>query len=270
MSGWSARTRRRSRPVALDDVHRSQVADRRTAAIRLVGPASLAAARIATAPAGYLLAHTSSDIARHCELLSPLPAPGQARVVVTPSPTPGEWHLDVGSRDRPGLLAAFTRVLARCRVDVHQAVLATWDDGGALEAFVVTAPDAPEPGVLQAAFETSLDEPLSSPAIADAQVSFVNGASALYTSCDVRAADRPGLLHALAVAIAAAGADVHAARVTTIDGVANDRFDLSDQAGQRLDPAREEAIRLGVNLGVAKTGRGRRRERSASPNVVSV
>jgi [protein-PII] uridylyltransferase len=245
-----------------------QVTARKTAAIRLVGPDSSAADRIATAPAGYVLAHTSSDVARHCELLSPVPSPGRARVVITPGRVPGEWHLDVAGHDRPGLLAAFTGVLARRGVDVHQAVLATWDDGGALQAFVIAATQAPEPGALQEAFELSLDEPLSSPPIVDAEVSFANGPSELYTSCDVRAADRPGLLHAVAVAIASAGADVHAARVTTVDGIAHDRFDVSSPAGLRLDASSEEAIRAGVTEGITLRRRGYRVDRSATRNVV--
>jgi [protein-PII] uridylyltransferase len=260
---------RRARPVAVDDGHADRVAARKSAAIRLAGQGSLAADRIATAPAGYVLAHTSSDVARHCELLSPVPPPGQARVVITPARVPGEWHLDVGSHDRPGLLAAFTGVLARQGVDVHQAVLATWDDGAALQAFVISAAQPPEPGALQAAFERSLGEPLSSPPIPDAQVSFANGPSELYTSCDVRAADRPGLLHAIAVAIASAGADVHAARVTTVGGIAHDRFDLSSPAGLQLDASVEEAIRAGVTRGITFRRRGHRRERSVvhSPSL---
>ena len=47
---------------------------------------------IATAPAGYVLAHTSSDVARHCELLSPVLPPGRARVVITPGRVPGAWE----------------------------------------------------------------------------------------------------------------------------------------------------------------------------------
>ena len=267
MNGWSLRSRtRRSRPATVDGLE--QVTARKRAAIRLAGSDSLAADRIATAPAGYVLAHTSSDVARHCELLSPVPAPGRARVVITPGRVPGEWHLDVGSYDRPGLLAAFTGVLARRQVDVHQAVLATWDDGGALQAFVIAAADPPEPGALQAAFELSLGEPLSSPPISDALVSFANGPSELYTSCDVRAADRPGLLHAVAVAIASAGSDVHAARVTTVNGIAHDRFDLSSPDGRRLDASVEETIRAGVTGGITFRRRGHRRERSAMHNVV--
>jgi [protein-PII] uridylyltransferase len=170
----------------------------------------------------------------------------------------------VASRDRSGLLAAFTGVLVGSGIEVVQAVLATWDDGGALEAFVVRSANPPDSQGLQNAFEASLEVPLSSPAVADAHVTFDDGASALYTCCDVRAADRPGLLHAMAVAIAAAGADVHAARVTTIDGVARDRFDLSDRSCHKLDATLEEAIRAGVLCGVIGLRVGRRSGRARS------
>ena len=235
--------------MALGHDHRGQVETRRLAAVRLVGAGGVAA-RIAAAPPGYVLAQGTSDIARHCELLTPVPAPREARVVATPGRAPGEWHLDVASRDRPGLLAAFSGVLAGWGLDVVQAVLATWDDGGALEAFVIRSSDPPDSPALQRALESSLGEPLSSPPVGDAEVTFLDRGSALYTACDVRAADRPGLLHAVAVAIATAGADVHAARVTTADGVAHDRFDLSDRQERKLDTPLKEAIRARVTGGV--------------------
>ena len=238
--------------LTIDEDHRGQAVNRRRAATRLVGATSLAAARIATAPAGYLLAHRSSDIARHAALLAGLPLPGEVRVVVTPGQAPGVWHLDVASRDRPGLLAAFTGVFVDSGIDVVQGVVATWDDGAALEAFVVNSADAPDPHSLQKALEASLDAPLSSPPVADALVTFDDEASPLYTRGDIVAADRPGLLHALAVAIATAGADVHAARVTTTDGLACDHFDLSDPAGNKLDARLEESIRSAVLAGVNK------------------
>jgi hypothetical protein len=62
----------------------------------------------------------------------------------------------------------------------------------------------------------------------------------------------------MAVAIAAAGADVHAARVTTIDGVARDRFDLSDRTCHKLDATLQEAIRAGLLCGVTGLRVGRR------------
>lgn len=206
--------------------------------------------RIADAPPGYLEVHGPCDIARHCELLSSVPAPGEVRAVVTPGQAAGRWHLDVAALDRPGLLAAFTGVLTIWGVDTAQAVLATWDDGAALEAFVVRSAVPPDSAALQAAFAAALDRPLWSPPIPDASITFDNEASPLYTACEVRAVDRPGLLHAVAVAIATAGADVHAAGITTIDGVACDRFDLSDGHGGKLDAALEAVIRSLIASGV--------------------
>lgn len=243
------------RVVTLGDEHRDQLARRQLAAARLVAATPGAAARISAAPAGYMLAHDSIDIARHAALLSPLPTTGEVRVLVTPGPARDQWCVDVASHDRPGLLAAFSGVLLDSGVEVAQAVLATWDDGGALEAFVVISPGQPDRQALQLAFVASLSRPLSSPPITDAIVTFDDEDSALYTCCDVRAGDRRGLLRALAVAIATAGVDVHAASVTTRDGLAHDRFDLSDRYGHRLDPSSKEAIRSGVFGGASVGGK---------------
>jgi [protein-PII] uridylyltransferase len=232
---------------------------RRAAALRIVGDRRALADRITAAPDGYVLAHDSTDIVRHCALLSPLPSEREARAVVTPGRAPGEWHLDVGSRDQVGLLAAFAGVLVASGIDVVQAVLATWADGGALQAFIVRAAVAPDAHALERAFEASLRVPLASDPVDSADVVFDDEASELYTRCDLRSPDQPGLLHAFAVAIAAAGADVHAARVATIDGVAHDVFDLSERGGGKLAPPTRDAIRTLVRTGVTSTPRRRRR-----------
>jgi [protein-PII] uridylyltransferase len=232
---------------------------RRTAGALRVAGAGPSAERISEAPPGYLVAHGSSDIARQCALLTPAPAEREVRVVTTPGRNVGEWHLDVGARDRPGLLASCTGVLARREIDVVQAVLATWDDGAALEAFIVRSDHPPDTAQLQVAFTSALGGGLWSPPLPDASIEFDHDLSSLYTACEVRAADRPGLLHAIAVAFAAAGADVHAASVMTVDGVACDRFDLSDGAGSKLDGDLEQAIIELVQGGVRTLTPGRAR-----------
>jgi UTP:GlnB (protein PII) uridylyltransferase len=249
--------RRRPQP-ALDAEHRSQIERQTAAAVRLVGGVTPVASRIVTAPPGYLLAHSSTDLVRQCELLVPLPATGEVRVVATPAPSPGVWHLDVAARDRPRMLAAFTGVFVDAGIDVVQAVVATWDDGAALQAFIVRSDEPLRPAILQHALVASLGEPLSSAAIPDAEITFDGASSPLYTACDLVVADRPGLLHAVAVAIATAGGDVHAARVETVDGVARDRFDLSDRNGHKLDRPREDAIRAAIHSGVEELRPGRR------------
>ena len=251
----------------LGDSYQGQVEARKSAAGRHVEPGGEAARRIAAASPGYLLAHDSGDIARHCQLLSPLAAPGEVRALVTPGRSRGEWHLDVASRDRHGLLAAFTGVLAARYLDVAQAVVATWSDGAALQAFVIRSAGEPDVTSLRSSLQISLAESISSAPLFDAVVVFDNDASPLFTRCDVRAADRVGLLHSVATAIAAAGADVHAAGVSTSDGVALDRFDLSSPNGQKLSLQLQGAIDDHVHNGVAnlQIGGGRnpsRRSRS--------
>jgi [protein-PII] uridylyltransferase len=226
---------------------------RRAAAARLVGPGTGAAARIAGAPAPYLLVHTSSDVARHGQLLTPLPAAGEVRLLVTPGRQAGHWHLDLASRDRAGLLAAFTGVLAGRGIGIVQAVVATWDDGGALQAFVVRSAAPPDEAVLQPALEASLGAAPRSAPVPDAEVEFVDTATGPYTYCTVRARDRPGLLHDIAGAMAAAGADVHAARVATIGQAAVDHFDLSDRRARKLTPSGQDAVRRAIRSGCCPT-----------------
>jgi [protein-PII] uridylyltransferase len=240
------------RPRALDDEYRTQVTQRVEAACALLRDDEATRRRVATAPPGYLLAHSSADVVRHCELLEPLASPGEVRVVATPGRAAGAWRLDVATRDRPGLLAAFTGVLLDAALDVVQAVVATWEDGGALQAFVVRSPDAPRPSVLEPACADALVRPRAFAAVRDAHVAFDDDASPLYTACHVVAPDVPGLLHAIAGAVAAAGVDIHAARVATVDGMARDRFDLSDRRGQKLDRIQEAMIRDELCRGVVR------------------
>jgi [protein-PII] uridylyltransferase len=185
-------------------------------------------------------------IVRHCEMLEPLPAAAEVRVVLTPRVTAGSWHLDVAAADRPGLLAAFTGALHQARVEVTQAVLATWDDGAALQSFVVRAAHALHAPALEKAFADALDGDLRMVPIPEARVTFDNAASPLYTACRVTGPDEPGLLHAIASAMAAVSVDIHAARVTTVDGVAHDHFDLSDRSGGKLDPGLQALILSGL------------------------
>ena len=246
------RSRRRGhdRPVALSREHRAEIDARRVGALRHVAPNSAVARRIATAPPSYLLAHTGSDIARQCELLAPSPAPGAVRVAVTPGRTPGTWHLDIGTRDRAGLLACFTGVLVGAAIDVVQAVVATWADGGALQALVVRGDTAPDPVVLQRGFAAALERPLTSFPTDGVEIGFDQTMSPVFTACEVTAPDHPGLLHAVATALAATGTDIHAASVATVDGVARDRFDLTDRDGRKIDADRQRQIRDTLRVGV--------------------
>ena len=133
--------------------------------------------------------------------------------------------------------------------------MATWGDGGALESFVVGSPEAPGADALRTAVEVSLDTPPSCGPVPQAEVTFDDDASPWYTLCEIRAPDRPGLLHALATSLAGAGADVHSARVTTVDGWAVDHFTLTDRNGGKLDDAVRARVRGLLLSGVAPSRR---------------
>ena len=244
---------------------RNTVERRRAEALRALGDNELAADRLAHAPRPYLLAQDAVDVARQVAMLSPLPARNEVRVAVEPVDAE-QWRVEVASRDRRGLLAMVSGVLAAHGVDVLDAIVATWEDGAAIEAFLVQrAPLAPqqldddvlgkiglaEPYRLARAIEESFDQPLVSPPNPDADVRFDDGISPWYTICEVRSPDRRGLLHTITVGLAAAGANVHSARLVTEGGRAVDRFELTDGNDHKLDDDRKHAIRSAIADGAA-------------------
>ncbi len=230
---------------------------RRAEAVRLFNGRPDLVRRIEDAPQAYLLRETSAAIARQVELLEPLPGPGEARVAITPAADGlGAW-IDVGARDRPGLLAAVTGVLAGLGVNVSEALVATWPDRGALETFSVSGADSlPDQGHLVRQIEETLDAPVVADPIPGAVVDFDDDSSPWHTIAEIRAPDRIGLLHSQAMAIAAAGADVSAARITTEGSTALGRFDLNNSVGGKLTEADKALIRSLIAAG-GSAGSGR-------------
>jgi len=230
------------------------VEQRRSAASRLTtGTAVLD--RIAAAPRAYVLATQPADLARQAALCEPPPRGDQVRVDVEPL-APGRWRVDVVARDRIGLLAADTDALAEESLDVLEATIATWADGCGLASFVVTAPVEPEVAALAEGVRRSVHRPRPGSSLPDAVVSFDGQASPWHTICRVEAPDRTGLLHAVTSALAASGASVHSARVTTVGGRAVDVFELTDRNGNKLTPPIEDAVRRALASGAPAARRG--------------
>ncbi len=253
---------------------RNTVERRRAEALRVLGDNSLAADRLAHAPRPYLLAQDAVDVARQVAMLTPLPGRNHVRVGVEPLDA-DQWRIEVASRDRRGLLAMVSGVLADHGIDVLDAIVATWDDGAAMESFLVQrapleppqledkvleAIGLPGPEMLARAIEDAFDQPLTSPPNPDAEVHFDDGASPWYTICEVRSPDRRGLLHTITVGLSATDANVHSARLVTEQSRAVDRFELTDANNHKLDDEMKAAIRLAIAEGaVPKRKRSRLR-----------
>jgi Na+:H+ antiporter len=237
---------------------RNLIERRRAEAARMANGNRAVAERIAAAPRTYLLAQEGPAIARQTALLEPLPPRDRARVAVAPLGN-GQWRVEVASRDRPGLLATVSGVLSESGLSVQDAVVATWGDRGALDAFrvVPASPTPPDAGALTAAIVEAFDRGLEASPVPDAEITFDDDASPWYTLCEVRCVDSPGLLHSITVGFASAAIEVHSAQVRTFDGRAVDRFELTDRNGSKVGDGAKRAMIEAVTLGV-KVGRRRR------------
>ena len=231
---------------------------RRDEALALVGLDEKAVAdRILHAPRPYLLSELPERIVAHARLMEPRPDRREIRMVIGSRAGHG-LTIDVAARDQTGLLASVTEVFADHDLDVISAQVATWGDGAALESFVVEVrpgSNVPDVATLGPEIRAHLDTRLEAEALPEAQIAFDDAGSPWYTICEVRHPDRPGLLAQIATGLALAGASVHSADLETVDGVAIDRFTLTDREGNKLGRVQKDAIRSAVRDGARARGR---------------
>ncbi len=247
--------------------------------------------RLAAAPRAYVLAADPVDLARQAALCEPHPgrrsvrvsvldgpangaastarfgtaSPPGARPAATTTPRPDEFRVELVAIDRVGLLAAEAGVLASLDLDVSAAVVATWGDGCALGSFVVSGP-RPDQAELEGLAAAALDAPLSSPPSPEATFDVDNEASPWHSVATVEAPDHRGLLHQITTAFAAAGTNVHAARLSTVDGQARNVFELTDRSGAKLDDRAIERTRRALAEGTAPSRWSRLRVRYVKAN----
>jgi [protein-PII] uridylyltransferase len=214
------------------------------------------------------LVHRARSVLRGQDLPGPAPitegeaalvqratSDGMPRVAIEPVTDHAGLHLvTVVAADRPGLLADIAGTLASFRLAVRSALVRTVD-GVAVDTWYVDAGSATVPD--SATVETALrrladgDESVldrlarrdasfrpATAAIGRPRVVLLNDASADSTVLEVRAADRPGLLHALGSALAARNVDLRSAHVATHAGQAVDVLYLAETNGSPLAPAR--------------------------------
>jgi [protein-PII] uridylyltransferase len=186
-------------------------------------------------------------------------ADGRPRVAVS---TLDELHaVTVVAPDRAGLLADIAGTLASSRLTVKSALIRTVSAGSAGVSVAVDTwwVDSGGRGSLPAAatLETDLrrlsdgdrsvldrlarrDAGYRPPpgTLARPRVVLLSGASADSTVLEVRAADRPGLLHAIGAALARAGVDLRSAHVATHAGQAVDVLYVGEPGGGVLSPPR--------------------------------
>ncbi len=216
-----------------------------------------------------------SETARHRDDASAQLDPGIARAVRAGDPsvrviaTGGTHRLDITDLDRVGLFADTAGLLAAESLTVRTAILRTVD-GIASDEWHVESPSGVEPDPVRIARglarlgrgdrgplstldrrRAHLPRPsgqagLGSPGQSRALV--VPGASTEATVIEVRAQDRPGLLHELGASLARAGISVRSAHIATYAGQTLDTFYLTGLDGHPLPPARvAQAVSLVID-----------------------
>ncbi|HEY8622183.1 MAG TPA: [protein-PII] uridylyltransferase [Dermatophilaceae bacterium] len=196
-------------------------------------------------------------------------AMGEPHVVV--HPIGGAYRIDVFDRDRLGLFADTAGLLAAYGLVVRTARVRT-QEGIAANQWQVDSPggDAPDPAAIARGL-TQLGQgdrsplralerrrsvaagsvatgsvktgpvgvgPVGTGPRAPTRAMVVPHASQDSTVIEIRAHDRPGLLHEVGIAFARAGLTVHSAHIATYAGQTLDTFYVSEFGGRTLSPAR--------------------------------
>ena len=181
---------------------------------------------------------------------------GETRVTVRE--VDGFFVVTVVTPDRTGVFADLAGLLAGHRFLVRSALVRTLE-GVAVDSWWVESPsgDPPSAVLLRQSLDrivggdvTLLDRLAARDAqtprpaggarslVAHPRIVILPGASERATVLEVRAADRPGLLHALGRALAGEGVDIRSAHVATYAAQAVDVLYLAEASGERLSPPR--------------------------------
>lgn len=227
---------------------------------------------VGTMPDHYFLSTPEEVLPDHAELVRRLRTQehqGDAAPLAmhwADVPERGCLELAVATRDRPGLFAMITGVLAAEELNILAARIATSDDGVALDAFRLSRPsDEPALDAERAErLETALRNVLRGTADVEAlvrrsarpwlrrprgrrvatTVAIDNEVSEAYTVLDVTAGDRVGLLFTITSCLYHHGVQIHLAKVTTMVTQALDAFYVTDRDGRKIvQDAQQQALR---------------------------
>jgi [protein-PII] uridylyltransferase len=223
-------------------------------------------------PDSYFLSTPEEVLADHAELVRRF---AERETEGADAPVAVRWadfperdcfELAIAARDRPGLFAMITGVLAAEGLNILAARIATSDDGVALDAFRISRP-SDDPALDDdrvERLETTLRDVLRGRIdvealvqgsarpwlrrrrgrVVETTIEIDNDVSDAYTVLDVTAGDRVGLLFTITNCLYHQGVSIHLAKITTMVTQALDAFYVTDLEDRKIrDPGRLSAIR---------------------------
>lgn len=258
---------------------RSERANRARGRVQVAAAAAVRPAvdhLVRTMPDSYFLSTPEEVVADHAELVRRLAqreADGADAAIIekhwTDFPELGYVELAVATRDRPGLFAMISGVLASEGANILAARISTSQDGIALDAFRISRPND-EPALDEERaerLEETLVEVLRGTIDVEdlvrrsarpwlrrrrtrpiaTTIAIDNEVSDNFTVLDVTTGDRVGLLFTITNCLYRQRVGIHLAKVTTMVTQALDAFYVTDHEGRKIvDPARLEQIRVAL------------------------
>lgn len=203
-------------------------------------------ARIANAPASYVLTHSAEELVRHAELVEPLPRAGHARVAVRRTATDEhQWMINIATKDRSALLARLSGALASLGLNVINADIATWPDGAVLDTFIVRSAQKPNLASLDGAVSDALRGRITNVQRGSLNLSVTIDQSAhpWHSIVRIEGADRQGLLRDITAGLARSKIVIHHAKISTIDAQVHNEFEVSDRLGRKISLQACERVR---------------------------
>lgn len=234
---------------------RNLVERKRTIAIGQASGDDCAASLIRAAPWRHVISQEPAKLVTQARLIEGLNRTGRPACCIEQM-ADEIWSIELVHSDCTRALVGATSVLLELGLDVISAATVVWDRTSVLSV-VVRGSTIFSSDDIERAMRSRTPHALRSTLISDAEVAFDNEASPWHTLCDIRASDRRGLLHAIAVAAAASGIDVRAALAHTESGRADDRFELVDRRGNKLSARDQRRFMDVLGLGVREPQRGR-------------
>lgn len=265
---------------------RALVEDARRAVLATLPDDAFAAEFVASLPDRHFHLHDAAAVVRQL-VASRARAGAVVRAAVFERPAELSTEIVVVCDDRPGVLARIACGLAAHKLDVTGARISSRPVAGGVtevvDSFTVRAPEGRSalPAAALARLEADLADLLSGkiepeallqkrrPAsglrekavpVAPTRVDIDDDASPSHTVVDVYTHDRPGVLYAIATALAELGLCIDGARLGSEGSRVADAFMVTEVGGGKVqDPARLQAIRQGIAASIAALGpvRGR-------------
>ena len=213
---------------------------------------------IALMPERYLSECDPEKMAEHLALIREL---GEREFSTSMNRMSSCTEFTICTRDRPGLFAEITGILAGSGLSVWGAQLFTRSDGIALDAFLLLDREGdPVPTSLLDTLNQSFGEVFSGKkrvedlirgqerrivpgalkgTVQPPRIHIDNDSAQSYTIIDVYAQDRVGVLYEISRAISDLGKDIHLAKIATHVDQILDVFYITDRQGNKITDGRE-------------------------------